>query len=231
MDDLAALLTEIDPISTPSSVFDPANPKVVGRFVSLALVAQPRMALTDLGRFYGSGVYAVYYNGPFPLYAPIAKTETPIYVGKASPSITGAKSPRDQGEKVSARLGEHRRNIGLAATTLDLADFECRALIVQSGWEEAAENYLIHLFRPIWNQETKLAFGLGKHGDASSTRSNKRSPWDTLHPGRKWAEDTAKDQKPIAQIEAELAEHFKVHPAMATSAEVLQTFLDELRQI
>lgn len=195
MDELSSLLAEIDPISTPSSVFDPSNPKVVGRFVSLALVAQPRVPLADVGRFYGSGVYAIYYNGPFPLYSPIAKTETPIYVGKASPFITGARSPRDQGEKVSARLGEHRKNIALATTSLSLADFECRSLIVQSGWEEAAESYLIHLFHPIWNAESKLVFGLGKHGDSSTTRVNKRSPWDTLHPGRKWAEDILEDQK------------------------------------
>ena len=42
IDDLGKFLNELDPIQQPTSVFDPSNPKIVGRFVSLALVAQPR---------------------------------------------------------------------------------------------------------------------------------------------------------------------------------------------
>ena len=40
IDALKTLLTRLDPIAQPTSVFDPSNPKVVGRFVALALVAQ-----------------------------------------------------------------------------------------------------------------------------------------------------------------------------------------------
>src|SRR5688572_22762679 len=62
---LGKFLNDLDPIRQPSAVFDPSNPKIVGRFVSLALVAQSRHSLSEIGRFYGSGVYAIYYNGNF----------------------------------------------------------------------------------------------------------------------------------------------------------------------
>ena len=230
IDELAALLAKIDPIAQPTSVFDPSNPKVVGRFVALAMVAQDRHPLAAIPKFYGSGVYAIYYNGTFPAYQTISGTETPIYVGQAAPAVSNARTPTDQGAKLSGRLSDHRKNIGKAATTLDLADFEFRSLVVQSGWETAAEDYLIHLFRPIWNSETNILYGLGKHGDSAITRANKRSPWDTLHPGRVWAAASAEDAKSVAQIHAELAQHFAGHPVYPDLEGVLGSFIEELRQ-
>ena len=176
-------------------------------------------------------MYAIYYNGPFPAYAPISGTETPIYVGQAAPAINNARTPLEQGPRLSSRLSEHGKNIAKATTTLDLADFECRSLVVQSGGQTAAEDYLIHLFRPIWNSETNILYGLGKHGDDATTRANKRSPWDTLHPGRKWAEKSKEDAKAPGTIEAELTRHFAEHPAFKDIEHVLTSFLDELRQI
>lgn len=232
IDELGKFLNDLDPIRQPSAVFDPSNPKVVGRFVSLALVAQPRHPLGEIARFYGSGVYAIYYNGPFKLYAPISRTENPIYVGQAAPAVNNARTPMEQGDRLCRRLDDHRKNIGRAASTLDIKDFEFRSLVVQSGWETAAEDYLIHLFHPIWNSETNILYGLGKHGDAAETRANKRSPWDTLHPGREWA-GSAKltDAKPTTQIAAELAGHFKAHPAFQNLESVLNSFIEELRQV
>lgn len=229
---LGRFLTELDPIRQPSSVFDPSNPKVIGRFVSLALVAQDRCPLNEIPAFYGSGIYAIYYKGPFKLYAPISKTETPIYVGQAAPAIRNARTPSEQGDKLCGRLADHRKNICKARTTLDIEDFEFRSLVVQSGWETAAEDYLIHLFHPIWNSETKILFGLGKHGDSADTRANKRSPWDTIHPGREWAANKKlSDAKPIKQIEDELKKHFKGHGTFKDLNSVLNGFIDELKQI
>jgi hypothetical protein len=37
----------------------------------------------------------------------------------------------------------------------------------------------------IWNRQTKPVPGFGKHGDSAETRSNSRSPWDTIRPGRR----------------------------------------------
>ncbi|MGD9781136.1 MAG: Eco29kI family restriction endonuclease [Kiritimatiellia bacterium] len=70
---------------------------------------------------------------------------------------------------------------------------------------------MIRLFRPIWNKEVKICYGLGKHGDNADTRKNKRSPWDTMHPGRKWAADTTTDQMALSEIEAKIKSHFDQH--------------------
>jgi hypothetical protein len=230
--DLGNLLNDLDPIRQPLALFDPSNPKIVGRFVSLALVAQSRLPMSNISRFYGSGVYAIYYNGDFRPYLPIAKSETPIYVGQAAPSIKNARTPSEQGEKLASRLIEHYKNISKATTTLSIDDFEYRALVVQSGWETAAEDYLIHLFHPIWNSETQLVYGLGKHGDAAITRSNKRSPWDTIHPGRIWAGDLKlQDAKSLERIDSELDLHFKKHTVFTNLDSLLLSFIEELKQI
>ena len=210
---------------------NPSNPKVVGRFVALALVAQDRHPLAEIPKFYGSGVYAIYYNGSYPAYSPISGTETPIYVGQAAPTASNARTPVEQGAKLCGRLGDHRKNINKACSTLDLAEFEFRSLVVQSGWETAAEDYLIHLFRPVWNSETNVLYGLGKHGDSATTRANKRSPWDTLHPGRPWAVATTVDAKSVSQINNELAAHFANHLAYQDLDAVLTSFIEELRQV
>jgi Eco29kI restriction endonuclease len=230
IDDLTTLLATLDPIAQPTSIFDPSNPKVVGRFVALALVAQDRHPLSEIPKFYGSGVYAIYYKGKFPAYQPISGTETPIYVGQAAPTMSNARTPLDQGARLCGRLTDHRKNIGKAAASLDLADFEFRSLVVQSGWETAAEDYLIHLFRPIWNSETNILYGLGKHGDSATTRANRRSPWDTLHPGRAWAADSTEDAKSVDQINTELGRHFANLPAYYGLESVLTSFIEELRQ-
>lgn len=129
IDELTALLATLDPIAQPTAVFDPSNPEVVGRFVALALVAQERHPLTDIPKFYGSGVYAIYYKGSFAAYKTISGTETPIYVGQASPALSNARSPSEQGAKLCGRLTDHRKNIGKASSTLNLADFEFRSLV------------------------------------------------------------------------------------------------------
>ncbi|MDR3422863.1 MAG: Eco29kI family restriction endonuclease [Xanthobacteraceae bacterium] len=228
--DLNDLLAELDPVKRPRAVFDPGNPRTIGFFIALAITAQPRQPLGSLPEFYGSGVYAIYYNGDYPLYAPLSRTETPIYVGQAAPGNDNAQTPVEQGLRLCARLNEHRKNI-VRASSLNIEDFECRALVVQTGWETGAEDYLIRLFRPIWNSETKLVFGLGKHGDSAETRKNKRSPWDTLHEGREWAgAGTIVDAKSPERIEEELRTHFERRPVYRTVEEVLSGFVESLRQ-
>jgi hypothetical protein len=50
--------------------------------------------------------------------------------------------------------------------------------------------------------------------DAPKTRANRRSPWDTLHPGRKWAttSDNVPNEKSVKQILGEIAGHFAKFP-------------------
>lgn len=230
---LGVLLRDLDPVKQPEAVFDPANPALVGRFVAMGLIAQPRKSLSQVEPFYGSGVYAIYYNGDFPAYAPIRQTETPIYVGKADPAKDAARGPVEQGSTLARRLREHGRNIQRAESTLRIEDFDYRGLVVQSGWQGAAEDCLINLFKPAWNSETNICYGLGKHGDDPETRANLRSPWDTLHPGREWAhrDPEMADAKPARQIRRELREHFDRVPVFVDINQVLRSFIEQLRQI
>jgi len=206
-------VTELDPVKQPPYVLDPADPHVVGEVIATTLLAQPRTPIDNIGRFYGSGVYAIYYVGDFPAYTAAAGTETPLYVGKAAPAKPNAETPEAQGLRLSARLGDHQKSLR-SADNLLLEDFECRFLVVKSAWQNTAETYLIEHFQPIWNNEIGICFGFGKHGDNSRTRKNKRSPWDTLHPGRSWTmtEDTVPNQLSAKQITKKVLAHYKAHP-------------------
>jgi hypothetical protein len=204
---------ELDPVSQPQYVFDPSNPQVIGELIARTLLLQTPQSLKNIGKFYGSGVYAIYYRGSFPAYAPISGSDTLIYVGKADPATLRAETFEQQGYRLSTRLTEHLKSI-TAAENLKPDDFDCRYVVVKSAWQETAEDNLIALFKPIWNNETKICYGFGKHGDAAKTRANRRSPWDTLHPGRKWAmtRDNVPNEKSVRQILSEIAEHFSKNP-------------------
>lgn len=86
-----------------------------------------------------------------------------------------SKTAIEQGDRLASRLlNDHRRNILKATTTLRLDDFDYRVLVVQTGWQASAEDFLIHLFKPIWNNEIGICYGFGKHGDRPETRVNLR---------------------------------------------------------
>ncbi|MEN5033686.1 Eco29kI family restriction endonuclease [Pseudomonas sp. TWI929] len=228
---LAEVAAGFDPILRPASIFDPSAPQTAGRIVALTLVSQELHDLASVPNFYGAGVYAIYYKGKFEPYAKLVDSDHPIYVGKADPATPSAKDAIAQGTKLSIRMYEHAKSIKKANTTLDINDFKCRFLVVQSGFQKAAEDYLINLFKPIWNSETKICFGLGKHGDSSETRDNKRSPWDTMHPGRSWADKSTKDQKSITQIIAEVDRHLSLNPPYKDIHQLLNRFIEDMRQL
>ena len=227
---LAALAQGIDPVKLPTRTFNPSDPAAVGPFIGLAMLAQPRKPMAGITRFYGSGIYAIYYRGPFDAYGPISGSEHPIYVGKADPVDSKADTPQGQGTKLADRMLEHAKNIRKATTTLRIEDFDCRHLVITSGWQGSAESFLIRLYHPIWNSETRICHGLGKHGDADETRGNKRSPWDTLHPGRTWSTNSrAGDQFPEATIRANLVAHFAAKPPLRTKEDAFAAFFATLR--
>lgn len=221
--DLHEFLKTLDPIKLPELVYNPTDPDTFAEAIGNKLMVQDERPLSELDslRFYGTGIYALYYKGDFDAYAPIKNTATPIYVGKADPS-KGAKTPQEQGDKLWARLREHAGSINEVEEycakqgikgNLKTRDFAFRYLVTASGWQAAAEAHLISHFRPIWNKETKLVQGFGKHGDAAETRLNERSRWDTLHPGRDWATHTGNkaNRLTVEQIKALVSEHFKAH--------------------
>lgn len=226
---LAEAEARLDPVVRPTRIFDPAQLDVASHIIALTLVAQPRHPLSGLRPFYGSGVYAIYYNGAsLPCYEPLRASEMPIYVGKAEPP-KDAPDAVTQGTKLAARLKEHADSIR-DATNLDVTDFECRFLVVQSGFEVAAENYLIRLFEPVWNKEMKIAQGLGKHGDSSDTRGNTRSAWDTLHPGRAWAAGSPDNPRSAETIAEDVLTHLTDKKIAGDISSIVSDVLTDLRQ-
>ena len=113
-------------------------------------------------RFLGAGVYALYYTGSNPLYAPLAQAnrlsyDIPIYVGKAVPrgwrQGRVSDSALNQSNELHSRMGEHTRNIEIGAG-LNVADFACRFVIFEdtgSDMISTIEAALIKQFRPLCN--------------------------------------------------------------------------------
>lgn len=211
--DLEGYQESIREYKNPPFVFDPSDPAVVSYVIATAMFAMPRRPLTSLPAVLGSGIYALFYTGTFSAYGKIKGKDTPIYIGSAGPKNRRAPNPEGQGTALHTRLSEHAKSVraveahhGGDEKNLRVSDFEYRYLVIKSGWEKSAEDFLIHFFKPVWNSESKVCFGIGKHGDSTGTRGNTRSPWDTLHPGRKWALD-AKLGKAAKEIEKDVRIH------------------------
>jgi len=220
-DQIQAIRHQMDPGKHEIISISLGRPDALSRFFAFNFVESETQPLENLSseRFFGSGVYAIYYAGnDIPPYQPISGTETPIYVGKAVPSNRTAETAFDQGPVLWKRLREHRKSIDSGG--LKAADFRYRRAIIQSGMEGAVEDFMIRLFKPIWNKEFKICYGIGKHGDSAQTRGNKRSPWDTMHPGRAWAAATVEDQASQESIVLRIDEHFKKHRPIANKSEL-----------
>lgn len=242
MGELHLLISEVestrsglDPIKDPGASFDPGNPDTAGRLVALALLAQERVPLERIARTYGSGVYAIYYEGDHPAYIPVSKTETPLYVGKADPKLPDARTSREQGPQLYGRLADHRRMIRTVGdyaklqsmpNPLRIEDFHCRRLVCATNAQLVAERHLISAFNPIWNNEVGICWGISKHGDAAKTRKNKRSPWDVLHPGRIWAmHEDLEDKMSESVILSRIEGHFQQNPPSRSRVRIIREFL------
>jgi hypothetical protein len=187
--------------------FNPLDKSNLGTSVADALLAQQTSALPPERPFEGAGIYAIYYGGSYPLYRPVSqlnqdgKFSRPIYVGKAVPKGArkggyGLNSP--PGTVLYDRLSEHAASIQ-DCNSLTLSDFACRYLIVDDIWIPLGESLLIQMFSPLWNV---VIDGFGNHDPGGGRYSQQRSKWDTLHPGRDWAERCQPNALSIAEIEA-----------------------------
>ncbi len=145
--------------------------------------------------FLGTGVYALYYTGRFPLYKRYAELNRlsygyPIYVGKAVPKgwrqARSSDNALNQSRELIGRLREHSRSITLGAG-LSLEDFMCRFVIfedVGSDMISTIEAALIKLSLPLWNTAVD---GFGNHDPGSGRYEQAKSDWDVIHEGRAWA--------------------------------------------
>lgn len=163
--------------------------------------------------FPGAGVYALYYFGPFDLYSFLVhknaggQLKVPIYVGKANlrGGSTGiGKSTRQT--PLYNRLKEHAESIQ-EARNLALQDFKCKYLILDQVWVRLGEEILLRQFKPLWNSVVQ---GFGIHTPGKGRANQRRSEWDTLHPGRNWVEslNLPPNKMTEEQIRNKVRKHF-----------------------
>lgn len=184
--------------------YDPLSLDQLGRNAVRALMEYPSDTLPPSEPFDGPGIYTIHYQGEFPAYSDLAEDE-PIYVGKAEPSgrRQGRRARSGQRDRLYRRLAHHADSIGLAHD-LELHDFSCRWLILEPVWIGLTEQVLIEQYQPLWNV---VVDGFGNNDPGRGRWNQRRSDWDTLHPGREWASNLQDSNKNREDILKEIAKH------------------------
>ena len=178
-----------EPLHAPEP-YNPLDKRNLGKSVADALIASDPRPLAGRKTFLGAGIYALYYTGNFEPYGPLAamnrdqKFSAPIYVGQAAPK--GAREGRvgldeDAGAALHERLRGHALSIR-KADNLEISDFFCRYIVTEDIWLSLGESLMIKTFQPVWNV---VLNGFGSNRVGEGRGKQKRSRWDTLHPGRK----------------------------------------------
>lgn len=213
-------------MTEPGHPYNPLDRVELGKSVERALLARPLVALERFlarraEKFPGAGLYALYYVGPLAAYADIAPPrresgDVPIYVGRARPpgarqGALGLESTTNE-PVLFDRLREHARSIetvqrhadGVGRSDLAISDFLCRHLVADDIWVPMGEALLIGHYRPVWNV---VVDGFGNHSPGGGRARQAKSPWDTLHPGRRWAFDLPDSSLDSTQIRQFVAQH------------------------
>jgi hypothetical protein len=193
------------PVAKP---FDPLETEVLAETLARAFEESPLHSLPP-PTAPGSGVYALYYSGPFPLYNELGfarkgAAAAPLYVGRSSPKggLTGNIAAEQGGNYVVNRLRTHARSIE-AVENLRLTDFQCRYLVTSPLWAPLLESLLLRKYRPLWN-----GMGLGSNATGGPRSGQKVSAWDTLHPGRGGA-GKGQSAADAAAVEAQVRANFQ----------------------
>jgi Eco29kI restriction endonuclease len=176
--------------------YNPLDKLNLARSIETELLSREAVGFDQLSDVRGAGVYAIYYFGDFPAYSAIAakniegKFCQPVYVGKAIPKggrKGGISADASAGKPLLDRLGQHAASIE-QAWNLSISDFAVRYLVVDDIWIPLGENMLIETYRPIWNRALD---GFGNKDPGRRRATQYKSPWDVLHPGRRFAEKLA----------------------------------------
>lgn len=175
-----------------NAVYNPLDKLNLARSIEVELLQRAPSALSSVDNIHGAGVYVIYYTGDFPAYAPISAEnrndafQRPIYIGKAIPKggrKGGLSKDMSGGNALASRLRQHASSIE-EASNLDISDFQVRYLVVDDIWIPLGENMLIESFKPVWNRAID---GFGNKDPGRRRATQYKSPWDVLHPGRKFA--------------------------------------------
>jgi hypothetical protein len=195
-------------------MYNPLDKLSLAKSIEGELLSRPSVPLADPGAITGAGVYAIYYSGPFPAYAPLALKNkdgafgAPIYVGKAMPK-GGRKGTLEQDASKSTalrtRLTNHRKSLG-EVSSLEVDDFHVRFLVVDLIWIPLGESMLIRSFAPPWNLVVE---GFGINAPGKGRKDQRRSQWDTIHPGRAIAEKRPPNGLTPDEILEKISRHFR----------------------
>lgn len=135
----------------------------------------------------GPGIYSLYYSGELLIYKSIKNAcNRPIYVGKAVPPGSRKGDAIDiYHPSLRSRIRQHLRSIE-QVRDLEASEFTFRSLAVEPVWITLAERFLIDHYTPVWN---RCIEGFGIHDPGRGRHQGEKSWWDTLHPGRPFAEN------------------------------------------
>ncbi len=198
-----------------SKPYNPLEKGNLGESIAQAILKSPVRPLIDTRHLSGAGVYVIYYTGELGIYKPIAERNTdrgfgqPIYIGKAIPKggrkggiseTAGAK-----GTALRDRLGQHFSSVN-EANNLNAADFHYQCLVVDDIWIPLGENMLIEQYKPVWN---RVIDGFGNKDPGNRRKRQHRSPWDVIHPGRKFADKLAPSPRTVDEIVTDLQSYFE----------------------
>ena len=84
---------------------------------------------------------------------------------------------------------------------LSVSDFWCRYLVVDDIWIPLGESLLIQVYRPLWNS---VVDGFGNHDPGGGRYKGAKPSWDTLHPGRHWADNCSPSKSSELEIRAQI---------------------------
>ena len=197
--------------------YNPLDKLSLARSIEAELLARECVPLAATDEIVGAGVYVIYYTGDFPAYAPLAEANRdgafarPIYVGKAIPKggrKGGLTKDSSVGNALASRLRQHAVSVE-EASNLDLPDFHVRHLVVEDIWIPLGENMLIETFQPVWNRAID---GFGNKDPGRRRATQYKSPWDVIHPGRKFAEKLADGDLSVEFLLQRVEDYFAGRP-------------------
>jgi hypothetical protein len=198
-----------------SKPYNPLEKANLAASIVRAILDSPVHPLSNTGHLTGAGVYVIYYTGKLKCYAPLAKANSdgqfsqPIYIGKAIPK-GGRKGglTEDAAAKGTAlrdRLNQHLASVS-EASNLDAGDFYFKSLVVDDIWIPLGENILIEQYKPVWN---RVVDGFGNKDPGQRRAAQHGSPWDVLHPGRKFAVKLGFNPRLAQEITDDLKTYFE----------------------
>ncbi len=176
--------------------------KKIEAIVKPALVffeGTPYYQLTNLPKFTGAGVYAIFLKSTDKTYKDYLPCMHPIYVGKAVPSGSRQGKATGMNAVLKNRLQKHLRSIKQVGN-LENENFLCRFIILQGQATEmisTMESCLIRKYNPLWNSYID---GFGINAPGKGRRNQSPSEWDILHPGRYYANKLTGKPKKLDDI-------------------------------